>query len=267
MLPRKEDIAGQIRIVCNHSPKIRAILALVAEVTIKNKQKQVIWLKFPAQQLLLWDILHKMGVNVGIYSSDVPQRERNELLDNFNQHPDRPMVLLCGENMAAFGLNMQKKCHNNILGDCPMSRQTRESLDGRLRRVGQENDVLSYDISMRRTFNERQLQNNLGKAIPGLMSELNQSIFDIGQDDQAGDLSYTVGDWVIVKGVLMPATDPRAAHVGYDRYLPAIDVLQKMLQDERGEYVSIDMTHGRSAARDLEEADSDTDSGSNNDIE
>lgn len=173
MLPRKEDITGQIRIVCNHSPKIRAILALVAEVAIKNKQKQVIWLECPAQQLLFWDILHKMGVNVGIYSSDVPQRKRNELLDNFNQHPDHPMVLLCGENMAAFGLNMQKKCHNNLPGDCPMSRQTRESLDGRLRRVGQENDALSYDISMRRTFNERQLQNNLGKAIPGLLSELN----------------------------------------------------------------------------------------------
>lgn len=58
-------------------------------------------------------------------------------------------------------------------------------------------------------------------------------MFDIGQDDRAGDLSYTVGDWVIVRGVLMPATDPRAAHVGYGRYLPAIDVLQKMLQDER----------------------------------
>jgi hypothetical protein len=88
MLPRKEDIADQIRIVCNHSLKIHAILALVAEVTIKNKQKQVIWLK------------------------------------------------------------------------------------------------------------------------------LNQSMFDIGQDDRAGDLYYTAGDWLIVQGVLMPATDPRAAHVG-----------------------------------------------------
>jgi hypothetical protein len=137
--------------------QIRAILALVAEVTIKNKQKQVIWLKFPAQQLLLWDILRKTGVDVGIHSSDVPQRERNELLDNFNQYHDHPMVLLCSENMTGFGLNLQKKCHNNVLGDCPISRQTRDSLDGRLRRVGQQTDVLSYDIRMRRTFNERQL--------------------------------------------------------------------------------------------------------------
>lgn len=105
--------------------------------------------------------------------------------------------------------------------------------------------MLSYDISMNKTFNSRQILNNVGKAIPGLMAELNHSIFEIGVDDngQSNPL-YSIGSWVIVDQILMRADDPRAAAVPGEWYLDPIDVLNKILLDERGEWVDIDMSGG-----------------------
>jgi hypothetical protein len=81
---------------------------------------------------------------------------------------------------------------------------------------------------------------------PGLMAELNHSIFEIGVDDDNGQSnpSYSIGSWVIVKQILMRADDPRAAAVPEEWHLDPIEVLNKILLDGRGEWADIDMSGG-----------------------
>lgn len=121
----------------------------------------------------------------------------------------------------------------------------RDQEDHRCRRIGGRKDVLSYDISMNKTFNSRQILDNMGKAIPGLMAELNHSIFEIGVGDNGqSNPSCSIGSWVIVNQILMCADDPRAATVPKEWHLDPIEVLNKILLDERGEWVYIDMSGG-----------------------
>ena len=76
------------------------------------------------------------------------------------------------------------------------------------------------------------------------MAELNHSTFEIGVDDNGQpNPSYSIS-WVIVDQILMLADEPRAAGVPEEWHLDPIDVLNKILLDERGEWVYIDISGG-----------------------
>jgi len=49
---------------------------------------------------------------------------------------------------------------------------------GRVRRLGQRRIVKIYDYSVK-TFNSRQINNNLAKVIPNMVAELNNSLFKL----------------------------------------------------------------------------------------
>lgn len=70
-------------------------------------------------------------------------------------------------------------------------------------------------LSVRKTFNDRQVQVNLRKALPGVLSLMNDntSIFGIsltrGADEQITSLE--LGEWVLFEDKLVHASDPRVA--------------------------------------------------------
>ena len=70
-MPAGDDHLKQVGIVCQQSPKMWAILALVAEEVAKHEEKMVTWCLFPAAQLLVWDILNKLHFDARTYSSDL----------------------------------------------------------------------------------------------------------------------------------------------------------------------------------------------------
>jgi hypothetical protein len=68
-MPARDDHIKQVGIVCQQSPKMCAILALVAEEVAKHEEKMVTWCLFPAAQLLVWDILNKLHFDARTYST------------------------------------------------------------------------------------------------------------------------------------------------------------------------------------------------------
>ena len=185
---------------------------------------------FPAQQLLIWDILRKLHISMIMFPSQLNQDKRDEIVYDFNES-EYPIVLICSPSTVSYGLNLQMRCDRNFHLDEPMGRQLRAQQDGRQRGIGTKGDLLSYSVSMKKTFHDHQIQNNLGKSLPGIMSELNTSIFDIGTatiDDQTAEIS--VGNWVIIDNILISTDD-----LSPDNYLEPTQVLRKMLRDERGD--------------------------------
>lgn len=74
-----------------------------------------------------------------------------------------------------------------------------------------------------------------------MIAELDHTIFDKNlEGNEDGESIAKLGDWARVSGVLMPAIDPRAAHVQRQHYLSTDEVLGLLLEDDAGEMMNMD---------------------------
>lgn len=241
-LPKHDDHISQISIVCQHSPKVSATLALVAEIVIKERRKVCLWTLLPAEQLLLWAILRKLKIDARMFSSDLSQPDRDQLIKTFNKSNSKAVVLINSFSMNSCGLDLQHQCSNTINFDIPMSRAIRDQADHRFRRFGQRNVVFSWGLSMSNTINDRQILNNLAKAAPGIMSELNSSIFEIDKITDDNNVTFSLGKWVILDDKLVPFSHPKVAAAGLDEsaILDPSSVIKQILCEEYGTWVEIE---------------------------
>jgi hypothetical protein len=84
-MPAINDRLEQIRIVCQASPKLRTLLAIVCNAVLYQR-KQCIWVLISAEQLLLWDILRKLNIDARMYSSDLTFGERCRRIQLQREH-------------------------------------------------------------------------------------------------------------------------------------------------------------------------------------
>jgi hypothetical protein len=64
---------------------------------------------------------------------------------------------------------------------------------GRVRRLGQRRIVKIYDYSVKKTFNSRQINNNLAKVIPNMVAQLNNSLFKLSFNEDRKEID--LGSW------------------------------------------------------------------------
>ena len=89
---------------------------------------------------------------------------------------------------------MQRKCRNLHVFDIPLSDPVLRQAIGRLHRLGQSRVVMIYEYFNPNSFNVKQLQRNMEKALPDMVAKLNDSMFDLGLDKEAE--SIEIGCWV-----------------------------------------------------------------------
>jgi hypothetical protein len=121
---------------------------------------------------------------------------------------------------------------------------------GRLWRLMQKDTVVQFEISIEGTFQRRVIQNAIQRALPGVMAEL--SIPMKLKHDSAGDPQLVVGegDWFLVDGQLVSATDPAAEglpaskKLTIEKFIEAILDLQGGLKEKAEEWVSEEVMEG-----------------------
>lgn len=108
MVPASTDKLTQISLVLKESPKLRALLATFAEDVIRDGKKLILFVKLPAQQLLVTEILNAIRVSTRMISADLTIAQRVEVVSNFATTAE-PMVLVLTYNISACGLNLQNR--------------------------------------------------------------------------------------------------------------------------------------------------------------
>lgn len=78
------------------------------------------------------------------------------------------MVLVCSYYVSSADSNMQGLCRNSHQFDVPISDAYRSQPIGRVYRLGQTRIVEADDYVVRHSFNVRQIERNIKKAIPGM---------------------------------------------------------------------------------------------------
>ncbi|KAM5448074.1 hypothetical protein MaudCBS49596_005660, partial [Microsporum audouinii] len=184
----------QLAAILRTSPRLRAMLPIIAEEILLYNEKSMVWTLFPAQQVLITAALRLLNIDSRVYHAALTTKERAELVREFCTSSTSAMVLVCSYSVNSAGMNLQAKCRNIHLFDTAMSEAITRQAIGRCARLGQTRIVKVYEYRVPRSFNIRQVTNNVQKAIPGMIAELNRGIFTVeGNDDGDVDL----GQWAI----------------------------------------------------------------------
>jgi len=237
-MPRQDDIPSQLRIICQGAPKLRHTLRIVGELVVLMKRKVVIWCAIPANQLLLHACLQALRISNACYSSELSHSERSELVNAFTTQQNSCHVFVGGFNVGSVELNLQTLCNHCIEFDSPPNKGIQDQAIGRLRRLNQPYTVEKFELSVEQSFQNRQIQNSLRKAIPGALAELSVDVEETNnRDAEEGDTEkkqYNIGDWYLVDGDLIQGPDPRVNHLPVEQRLKPAQFVEAILDSQRG---------------------------------
>lgn len=119
-IPDANDPVAILRYICQDSPKVRALLSLL-EDTIVVQKKVVVWVLLPAEQLFVYEIIRSLGIDARMYTSKTTQKERDEVVRQFNDDPPHTHVLILNFSMNYCGLDLHHSCWTSINIDVPIS--------------------------------------------------------------------------------------------------------------------------------------------------
>ena len=234
-LPSHNDIPAQLAIICTGAPKLRHTLRIIAELVILIKRKLVIWCSIPANQLLLYACLQALKVDTATYTSKLSQAERTGLVNSFVNEPQASHVFIGGFNVGSVGSNLQLLCNHCLDFDAAPNKGAQDQAIGRLRRLNQLLSVERFELSVEGSFQSRQIQNSIMKAIPGAMAELTLNVNEVENTmDEAGEKEFSIGEWYLVENELVQAPDPRVANLPPDQKLSPAKVVAAILDSQRG---------------------------------
>jgi len=104
--------------------------------------------------------------------------------------------------------------------------------------LNQPYTVEKFELSVEQSFQNRQIQNSLRKAIPGALAELSVDVEETNnRDAEEGDTEkkqYNIGDWYLVDGDLIQGPDPRVNHLPVEQRLKPAQFVEAILDSQRG---------------------------------
>jgi hypothetical protein len=149
-----------------------------------------------------------------------------------------PMILVGSMKGMSVGYNLQAQCHWAAFMDPPPSQPLGDSAAARAHRLGQTEPVEVVIMTVPQTFNDRQIQNNLRKAIPNVMAMMDRTIFgaEVGGGEATEEEELHVGRWVNYQGRLVPADEPGVAGLNLP-VLEGMDLVKQILYNKMGHQV------------------------------
>lgn len=215
-----------------NAPKMVGVLGVLKDVVVLHQNKMLLFCSIPAQMVYVMAILKACSVSASCFHAGLKDKQRMALIDEFNMK-DTPSVMVTSPALAGIGINLQERCHQVLFLDPTMSPGLWKQAVCRVHRVKQTNPVQALTCVSGRTFNEKQLDNNFRKALPGVLSSLDIGVFggELGEDE-FGETIIELGDWAVLDdGTLIQATSPRAAG---KKIMRGAEVLREILKIDGG---------------------------------
>ncbi|KAL8882511.1 MAG: hypothetical protein Q9198_000508 [Flavoplaca austrocitrina] len=238
--PKKDDPAALLEGLCQGSPKLRTFLDIVAEVSIRDKKKIVVWCTFPAEQVYLVKALRLCGLDAKALNRALTHQEREEIIEDFQHKQSSTVCLVCSFFLGAFGLNFQYLSWWCFFWNPAPSIPIGDQCIGRQHRMGQRYVVILNELFVINSFNSKIRANNVAKRLPGVMTELNNRLIKGSDgDDQNESDGVVLGKWVICGELLTPLEDlPGWAVAGEDYIeIDAQDFALQLLDEMGGERI------------------------------
>lgn len=235
-----DDVVVKIAMLLKGSPKARALVKILRKVVVQDDEKLIIYCTQPSQMAHILAILKGLQIGTSCYHAGLNREEKDAIIINFNKLTTEngiqtPKVLLTTVVLAGIGLNLQYCCHRMVFMDPPIAQYLFEQACCRIHRLGQIHDVNVYTLVQEGSFNKNMVDNTLKKAAPGLIASLNKEFgLEIGEDEM-GERTVELGDWVVLDGILVRTDDDRVKDRLDDlEVLSGLRVIEELLSNRLG---------------------------------
>lgn len=78
-IPLEDDSAAITAIICRGTPKVGALIRILAELVVQSRFKSALWSSLPANQLLFHGICELLRIRVGIFTANKTIEERMDI--------------------------------------------------------------------------------------------------------------------------------------------------------------------------------------------
>lgn len=243
-LPEPHDIARQLSIICDGSPKLRSMMRVISELVILQQKKLIVFCSIPANQLLVYAVLQALRVSALLYTSNLSIEDRAAAVLKFTQKPNEAMVFIASYFVGSTGLNLYPLCYHILLFDSAHNEGAQRQALGRAQRIGQTETVEVFEINNVNTFQNRIIRNSIEKALPGTIAELDIDISLKPPSKSTGlqkeDSQLDIGTWFVVDDELVQAPDPRVDSLPAEQALSPEQLVRFLLRTKRGEPSDVD---------------------------
>lgn len=169
---------GRLKLLLEGAPKMQAILAYVNAQTVLRRRKLLLFCSMPGQLVYVQAVLAEAGIKVESLHSGLSAEQKSDLQERWNTE-STPMVMLTTPAIGGTGYNFQRGGSLVAFVDPTLALAVREQCQSRLYRFGQEENVESTVFTVKGTFNEIQISNEIKKALPGFAVQLDQAFFGL----------------------------------------------------------------------------------------
>ncbi|KAB8079334.1 P-loop containing nucleoside triphosphate hydrolase protein [Aspergillus leporis] len=167
------------------------MLPVIRNQVIVHGEKAIVWTQFPAEQIYVSTVLREANIDTEVFHACLSRDERMEIIDQFAQKMDECMVLVCGYNINAAGLNLQSLCRNVHLLCVGISKSIVKQVIGRVSRLGQDRITFVYEYRVAGSFDGELVEKSESKALPGLVAEVGEIELQVGAFRE-----FAVENWI-----------------------------------------------------------------------
>ncbi len=197
------------------------------------------WCHVPAVSLYIQTLLKLLGIDSHVMTSHMTAAQRREVAQEFDRNPYKYKVLITPYGLACTGYNFQHSCWHLHCYEVSLNEGITAQAIGRNRRIGCPSDVVYvYLYYIQGTFDDRQMTNNMIKAMPQVFAELNREIFS-GEGDSDKDVVCDIGQWTMVAGQLTRWEDRPNDGVTREVYSP-YKLMVHLMVACKGQYVVLE---------------------------
>lgn len=136
------------------SSKMLKVLEILNKNVLKTKDKAIIVSQWTSVLDILRDLLHKEKLETLSLNGGIPVKDRQNIVDQFNDPKNSKRILLLSLTAGGVGLNLIGANHLLLL-DLHWNPQLEAQAQDRIYRVGQKKDVVIYKIVCVDTVEQR----------------------------------------------------------------------------------------------------------------
>lgn len=171
-LPKDHGVIAQYMI--DRSAKLQKLADILQLVLtspdFEGRRKVLILAEFPLITCLVTLFLAALGIKVGYMHSAQKDKQRGEIVSDFNDPTSSTMALVGTYKLLGSGYNLQKTCHALVLLEPASSFNVEGQRIGRLHRLSQKEPQTVFRLFCEGTYDRYREYKSSRKFIPQLIS-------------------------------------------------------------------------------------------------
>jgi len=133
--------------LCNASSKLATLMGIIQYHCVRRDERLLVIMEWPLVSWLAEIATFMSGVRVETIHSDQTTRERESIIDEFND-PDSDLRILLGTSrLIGQGLNVQHSCHVLVILEPQTNLSLTQQIIGRIYRLGQTAHQTIYIVT------------------------------------------------------------------------------------------------------------------------